>query len=168
MLIPVFVSCPSVLNDRQETSRRIIMDELQLFGLEARAVGRSDYPIDFPLREVHLLARRCAGGLILGFEYFRADGGIWKPDTAESRRAAGTVPFPTPWNQMEAGILFCLGLPLLVFREGEVSGGIFDNGVSDAFIQNMPPPDSSPALKASLHEVFGRWQARVRQNYYTI
>src|SRR2546429_6450159 len=29
--------------------------------------------------------------------------------------------------------------PLLVFRERYISGGIFDNGVSDLFIHEMPP-----------------------------
>ncbi len=166
MLIPVFVSCPSVLNVDQQKSREIILNELEIFGLEPRAVGRSDYPIDFPLREVYLLAKRCSGGLILGFEYFQAKGGVLKPGTPEARTVDASVPFPTPWNQLEAGILFTLGLPLLVFREGELSGGVFDNGVSDAFIHRMPPPDCNPGNRASLHQVFARWQARVRENYY--
>jgi hypothetical protein len=139
MLIPVFFSCPGMLKTLaqllgipdpadpvrpgQEKSREIILEELNIFGLEPRAVGRLDYPIDFPLREVHTLARRCAGRVILGFEYFHDDGGTWKPNTAEAKRADKPVPFPTPWNQVEAGILFSVGLPLPVFREGEISGG---------------------------------------------
>ena len=168
MMIPVFVSCPSSLSREQQQSRQVILDELAIFGLEPRAVGRSDYPIDFPLREVYLLAKRCAGGLILGFQYFRSNGGIWKPQTEDQKPADGPVSFPTPWNQVEAGILFSLGLPLLVFREAEISGGIFDNGVSDAFIHRMPTSGGDPASRDSLHQVFARWQSRVRESYYQL
>jgi hypothetical protein len=168
MLIPVFVSCPSKLNPDQERSREVILQELQNFDLEPRAVGRSDYPTEFPLREVLVLGRHCSGGLILGFEQFRADSGTWKPGTAKAMPSHESASFPSAWNHLEAGMLFSLGLPLLVFREANISGGIFDNGVSDAFIQAMPPPDCTKDVQDSLRQVFGRWQARVRQHYYAV
>src|SRR5437588_11123037 len=117
MKIPVFVSAPTVLSKEQEASRRHIVRELEDSGLEWRALGRSDYPTELPLREVLTIARHCAGGIILGFSQFRADSGVWKPDTPDQKSAVVPVSFPTPWNQLEAGILFSLGLPLLVFRE---------------------------------------------------
>lgn len=48
--------------------------------------------------------------------------------------------FPSPWNHLESGILFGLHLPLLVFAEEGVSGGVFDRGVTDVFIHRMPSP----------------------------
>jgi len=45
--------------------------------------------------------------------------------------------FPTAWNNLEAGILFAMSKPLLVFRADAIEGGIFDNGVSDVFVQQM-------------------------------
>jgi hypothetical protein len=83
--------------------------------LEPRALGRSDYPTFLPLHEVLILARHCSGGVILGFEQFRAEAGTWKRwETKEKQVEKGTpVPFPTPWNHLGAGILFSLGLPLL-------------------------------------------------------
>jgi len=45
---------------------------LDEFNLEPGALGRSDYPAEFPLREVLVIARHCAGGIILGFEQFHA------------------------------------------------------------------------------------------------
>ena len=50
MKIPVFVSCPTTLNLEQEASRAIILEELARFELDPRALGRSDYPTDLPLR----------------------------------------------------------------------------------------------------------------------
>ncbi len=161
MDIPVFVSCPTDLSPSQGKSNLIIRRYLELYNLEDRALGRSDYPTQLPLREVLVLARHCSGGLILGFEQFRSLNGILKPGTGAELPSAEPRPFPTPWNHLEAGILFGLGLPLLIFREEKLAGGIFDDGVTDVFTHTMPTKDSS-----GLNEVFLQWQAEVRGHYY--
>lgn len=174
MNIPVFVSCPTALNAAQNASRNIIIRELERHNLEWRALGRSDYPTELPLREVHLLAKHCAGGVILGFEQFRAPSGVWKhgvksnPKTGEKgeRRVTDVVRFPTPWNHLEAGILFSLGLPLLVFAEPGITGGVFDPGVTDVFVHPMPSPRMSKFSSRGLGAVFQKWQASVRAQYY--
>lgn len=141
------------------------LDDLNL---EPRALGRSDYPTEFPLREVLVIAKHCAGGLILGFEQFHATNGTWKRGTKEERQvpSKGSVLFPTPWNQLEAGILFGLELPVLIFREDGISGGVLDNGVTDVFVHKMPPPRPRSADLNSLKEVFLKWYARVSARYY--
>ena len=122
MKIPVFVSCPTDLSPAQEASRKVILRELANLDLEPRAIGRSDYPTELPLREVLILARHCAGGVVLGFVQFESKSGVLKPGTEKERQASDRMAFPTPWNQLEAGILFGLQLPLLVFREEPVAG----------------------------------------------
>ncbi len=166
MKIPVFVSCPTVLSSSRESARKLILKHLERLGMEARALGRSDYPTELPLREVLIIGRHCSGALILGFEHFQSNGGIWKRDTSDTRNTSEPTPFPTPWNNLEAGILFGLGLPMLVFRENGITGGIFDPGVSDVFIHAMPVPSMSPANRSALEEVFLKWAARVREHYY--
>lgn len=168
MDIPVFVSCPTSLSEPQSASRAQIVRQLRRFNLEPRALGRSDYPTEFPLREVLLLARHCSGGLILGFEQYRSLKGVQKPGTAEEKESNTKVSVPTPWNHLEAGILFGLRLPILIFREKEVTGGVFDPGVSDVFIHEMPTPGDASARKAALGDVFLKWQAEVRRHYYNL
>ncbi|HEV3050184.1 MAG TPA: hypothetical protein VGX50_07745 [Longimicrobium sp.] len=77
MRIPVFVSAPSPesLSPAQEQSAIIINDLLTTYGLEWWALGRSDYSTELPLRQVLRMVRHCAGGIILGFEQFRAPEG---------------------------------------------------------------------------------------------
>lgn len=135
---------------------------------EPRALGRSDYPRDFPLREVVIIARHCSGGIILGFEQFRATAGQFKPGTkSENPIAPGTiVSFPTPWNQLEAGILFGLRLPLLIFREASISGGVFDPGVTDVFVHAMPPGVPSGEKMDELRQVFLKWLGAVSEHYH--
>jgi len=168
MRIPVFVSCPTSLSPKQEGSRAALIKFLDELNLEPRALGRSDYPAEFPLREVLVIANHCAGGIILGFEQFQATSGTWKRGAKEERKVVSkeSVLFPTPWNHLEAGILFGLALPILIFREDGISGGVFDNGVTDVFVHKMPPPRPNSADRDSLKEVFLKWHARVSARYY--
>jgi len=164
--IPVFVSCPTSLSDVQENARKLILRELERANLEPRALGRSDYPTELSLREVLLLAKHCSGGVILGFEQFQATSGISKRGTSDEKSVRSAIMFPTPWNHLEASILFSLQLPLLVFAEDGITGGVFDEGVTEAFIHRMPTPAMSASSKKALTAVFQKWQAYVHIHYY--
>jgi hypothetical protein len=163
--IPVFVSCPTALAEAQEESRSLVLRELELFGLEPRALGRTDYPVDTPLREVLVIARHCAGGVILGFSQTVTHQAVGKPGTSEETDVRGQR-LPTPWNHLEAGILYAIGLPLLIFREPGIAGGIFDIGTTETFIHPMPTTEVASDPDSGLHDVFLKWQSRVRQRYY--
>ena len=168
MLIPVFVSMPNRLSNKQAAVQQLVFKELGDLGIEARNLGLTDYPTSFPLREVLTLAKHCSGGLILGFSQFEATAGTWKKDTPFKYKVGKNKPaqFPTPWNQLEAGILFALDIPLLVFRESGISGGVFDNGVTDLFVHSMPQPDPEYNEMKALRAVFQKWTAQVRAHYY--
>jgi hypothetical protein len=168
MKIPVFVSSPTKLNDVQQQIRLLIFSVLDEYGLEPRALGQSDYPTRLPLREVLIIAKHCAGALVLGFEQQFAPmieirRGLSKEKGGGS---AQDVCYPTPWNNLEGGIVFSLDLPLLVFREKGISGGIFDNGVSDVFVHLMPEASTAGVLSQPVKDVFLKWQADVRRKYY--
>ena len=166
MRIPVFVSCPTSLNRTQDSARRRVISELERLGLEPRALGRSDYPTDYPLREVSVIAKHCSGGVILGFEQFYATAGFRKRGAKGESKISAPVSFPTSWNHLEAGILFGLKLPLLVFKEDGIEGGVFDNGVTDAFVHRMPDAKMKADAREALTAVFLKWQASVRRHYY--
>jgi len=81
------------------------------------------------------------------------------------REPAKDAKFPTPWNQLEAGILFSLRLPLMVFREQGVFGGIFDLGTSDVFINPLPVGKISKKEEGQIVFSLQNWAARVREHY---
>ena len=168
MLIPIFVSAPNSLNDVQSQSQVIILGELGQQGLEARTLGKTDYPTSFPLREVLTLAKHCSGGVILGFSQLRIIQGMLKEGTQNQTRInrRQLMQMPTPWNQLEAGILFALNIPLLVFREDGITGGVFDNGVTDLFIHPMPKPSIDYDERKALKQVFQKWTGLVQAHYY--
>jgi hypothetical protein len=159
--IPVFVSAPTTLSIPDETVRDAFMRQLDALGLEPRALGLSDYPAANPLSEVTDLARRCSGALILGFGQFTAATGLMNAGTSKETKVKKVV-MPTPWNQLEGGLVAGLGLPLLVFRSAGVSGGMFDPGVGDYFVQNMPITSDAVAA-GPVVEVLRKWAGAVHR-----
>jgi len=166
MKIPVFVSCPTTLRSDQQKMRLHITRILDRLGLEPRALGRSDYPSEFPLREVLVIAKKCSGAVVLGFHQSVCTGLEIRPGTKKAKLIRGKSYFPTAWNNLEAGVTFALGLPVLVFREEGVSDGIFDHGVSDVFVHAMPPARISKGANDALFEVFLKWRDKVGSHYY--
>ncbi|HXP63223.1 MAG TPA: hypothetical protein VN829_22165 [Dongiaceae bacterium] len=167
MLIPVFASVPTDLNDAQDAARRLLWYELGRAGLDCRTLGRTDWAGNTtPLREIVGLAKHCAGGLICGFSQFVVHRGTRKGGTPRAANIDATVAFPTPWNQLEAGILFALDLPLLVFREPRAEGGVFDMGSSDLFIHDMPMGKLTRTGRTALREGIRKWAALVYSRYY--
>lgn len=161
--IPVFVSAPTHLTDQQKATYKSLIDMLDDERFEPRALGRTDYPVESPLREVCALARHCSGGMILGFRQMLADKLQIKPDTVAAR-VESEVPLPTPWNNLEAGILYSLKMPLIVFREPGIQGGIFDVGASEIYLHDLPAGaigEAAGPIKSALQN----WGAKVRENY---
>ncbi len=144
---------------------KIIIQELASADLEPRMVTPSDYPADFPLREVLRVARHCYGGIILGFEQVILQTGTAKAGTPRETKIASPIPLPSPWNQLEAGVLFSLDLPIIVFKEAEISGGVFDTTVNDVLVQPMPTVPLSSDDHQALVEAMQRWHERVKARF---
>jgi hypothetical protein len=180
----VFASVPSKLDDRQSASKRYIYERLNALELEPRTVGGSDPGMYNPLHEVRTLARHCAGGIILGYSQItaRVARGMTTQESSDGSYAVVESVIkqyraPTPWNQLETGILFGLGLPLFVLKQDGISGGIFDAGASDVLIHTMPMPGRdwqaprsvdlrNPEAQRSFEVALLRWQGLVRTHYY--
>lgn len=152
------------MSPEQQTTYDELLAILDAENLERRALGKSDYPDEYPLKEILLISRHCSGGMILGFRQFEAGRGVFKPWEDEPKHIKKTI-LPTPWNQIEAGILFALRLPLMVFREDGVEGGVFDAGVTDVFLQKLPTGGFAPEDRDKLMYSIQSWATRVRTHY---
>lgn len=166
MKIPIFVSCPTNLSPDQEAGAKIIAGLVKRYKLEWRALGRSDYPNKLPLREVLRMIKHCSGGLILGFEQFQAPSGVLRRGSPKEEIVNSTIVMPTPWNHLEAGVLFNQKLPIMIFKEPDIAGGIFDLGITDIYIHKMPAQGMATADMDDLDTVFQNCVSEVRQHYY--
>jgi hypothetical protein len=158
--IPIFISCPTALNKKQTELRKFLIVLIEELNMEPRALGKSDYPKDYPLKEVAIIAKKCSGGIILGFEQMRVLTWKIKVGTRSEKDIITSTLLPTPWNHIEAGILFGLKLPLLIFKEEGISGGVFDHGISDAFVHTFPPKLDTKK-KEEIKQVIQKWFGEV-------
>lgn len=161
MKIPIFVSRPNGLTPDQEKVMDEIFSILEDLSLEPRTLGQSDYPTDFPLKEIRAIAKHCSGGLVIGFAQETADKVV-----RHNRDPVSPKTYPTPWNHLEAGLLFAIDIPMLIWKEPGIQGGVFDNGVTGHFVHAFEPDFNrdDPRVRA----VFSKWQAEVSRNYYNV
>ena len=162
---PVFVSMPSKLGQPQQTTYDFLSELLHQYRIEGCTVGRTDHALGTPLGEVYRLAKRCSGGLILGFRQMKAQNVTMWPGSPREAVHPGDTYAPSMWNHLEAGILFSLGVPLLVFAEDGVSGGIFDRGVGDIFIHPLPIGDLDNEQKENFSALVSEWSRHVVNHY---
>ena len=157
--IPIFLSAPTSLSPLQVEAYELVKACLEDENLQGRALGRTDFPKSNPLSEVLYIARSCFGGIILGFQQTWITTGFVKINTTAQASAAQQL-LPTPWNQIEVGMLFALGKPIAIFREEGVTGGIFDTGSSDNYIIKLDKENSD-----GIREGIKTWASDVKMHY---
>jgi hypothetical protein len=162
--LPVYVSTGRPRNSTQEASTQLIGEFLQKNNLEWRSLGITDFTTKSPFQFVLELIKECYGGIILGFERFRSSSSDLLEGTTSTRETASQVT-ASPWHQIETTALFTLNLPLLIFKESEVQGGIFDREASDFVIYDMPRPNQA---MDKMGKVFSIWAAKVREHYESV
>jgi hypothetical protein len=133
----IFVSKPTALTRAQNLFCRELGTTFQASGLTTHTVGVNDFTSRRPLRKILETINACDGACVLGLIQVTAPSAVFKANTSERRDVADAV-FATPWNQLEAGMAVARDLPLLVVCEPGVAGGIFDQGVGDAFTHVLP------------------------------
>jgi hypothetical protein len=132
-MVDVFVSKPNVLNPSQSDFWYAFGAVLSGRGLNARTLGDTDYPNDAPVAAVLRVMRECSGAVLLGLVQAEAHEAVFRRWTPREETVLDLL-MPTPWNQLEGGIAFALGLPLLIVRQRGIVGGMFDTGASDRFV----------------------------------
>jgi hypothetical protein len=168
MQIPVFVSVGSRLSSEQAQTRDHLYKLLRDMSLDLRTVGTSDYPSDNPLREVAVLARHCAGALILGFKEYHIEVAtrINSAEEDDHHENINGQAWSTSWNQIEAGMCYALGLPMSIFKDDSVQGGVFDVGSTGLFVQRIPQLSEWERNRAKISEVLWQWRTQVQARYY--
>ena len=155
----VFVSVGGTANEAQEAFVRAVEDRLRSEGLIPHTVGRNTFSSDAPLKTVTELMSKCSGTVVIALErtYFPSGvekrGGPRATSLAEAR-------YPTPWNQIEAGMAYSRGHPLMIIMEqGLRSEGLLERG-SEWYVQWVEPV--APALSSlEFNGVLASWKEKV-------
>lgn len=161
LAIPVYMACPSRLTAEQASDVERLHELLRAHGLKGKALEASSYSLKPPLTMVLEVIQACYGGLILGFEHFRSESGVVRQGTPAETRVSSQV-MASPWHQIETAVLLARNLPVLIFKDRDVRGGVFDLGTSDHLILEMPSSNPAPDHLALR---FSEWAAAVRLHY---
>jgi hypothetical protein len=159
MTIDIFLSLGRIESPRQQLFVQAVETLLAANGMRARTVGRTDFTHGKPLQTILEVMKSCSGTLVVAFERFSFEKGLEFPDSADPLEIAD-VHLPTVWNQIEAGMAYTLGQPLLAIAQASLRDeGLLEEGY-DWFVNWV---DLSPE---SLHtedfsRTFENWKANV-------
>jgi len=155
----VFVSVGGTATEKQEAFVRAIEQRLQSEGLMPHTVGRNTFDSDSPLKTVMNLMDICSGVVVIALER------MYFPSGCERRGGAKETPLsdtklPTCWNQVEAAMAYCRGLPILVMVErGIRSEGLLERG-NDWYVQSIDP-EPATLLTPEFNGVLSGWKQKV-------
>ena len=158
----VFVSVGGTANEKQEAFVRAIEQRLQSEGLIPHTVGRNTFDSDSPLKTVMNSMDTCSGVVVIALVRLYFPTGVEKRGGI-CETSLGETKIPTCWNQVEAAMAYCKGLPLLVMVErGIRSEGLLERGY-DWYLQWIDP-DPSALLTAEFNGVLAGWKQKVSKN----
>ena len=155
----IFVSKPNSLSAAQAQFCDSFFNFIRARGFNPRTLGQTDFPNAAPINAVKSVLSECSGAIVLGLKQTLILEGLQKAETNDES-ALRNCYLPTPWNHIEAGMAFILGLPILILKEQGVQGGIFDAGSTDKFIHQAELSGEYLASQKFL-QPFNEWQAEV-------
>jgi hypothetical protein len=155
----IFLSVGGTSNDKQESFVRAVEDRLRIETLTPNTIGRTKFSSDAPLKAILDCMDECSGSIIIAFERTFFPAGSEKRNGPKETQLTNTM-FPTPWNQIEAGIAYSKGLPLLVIiEEGIRTDGLLEKG-NDWYVMTVEL-DIAALNTSEFNGVLASWKKKV-------
>jgi hypothetical protein len=155
MAVPIFFSRPNPATRNQEMFVGELADQLRGIGLEPRTLGVGEYSVDAPLSTVRILMSESNGLVVVACRRYRSENLfrlVLGDDGADGEVGLERKYLTSPWCQIEPGMAFQLGLPILLIRErGVLADGVLEQGVVGLY---MPEVDieGDPSKYLQSHE----------------
>ena len=169
MGIPVFLSHPRPHSEQQEELVTSVREYFVQRDLDPRTLGVSDYDTEVPLASIRRLMLECNGVLVLALKRYRIEEGAAVISTRKGKKTERDISgkwLTSPWCQIEAGMGFQLGLPVLVFREdGVLADGVLEQGVMASYMPEISLKLDVKQFLASTEwkQLINRFEADVRE-----
>jgi hypothetical protein len=157
--IDVFLSIGTPTTPQQEALIGAFENCLRQHGLNPRALGRTDWSDEQPLRHIRRVMSQCDGTAVLALErVFIATGAEKRGSADESHLTHVSV--PSVWVQIESGMAYEQDQPIFVaVADGLREEGLLEDG-HDWVVQRIPStPEAftAPAFQDALL----RWKEQV-------
>ena len=155
----VFLSVGRTATADQDEFVTAVRDLLADQGFRSRTVGRTDFPSGKPLKKILAVMKKCSGTIVIAFERYHITNGI-ELRGGFRKSPLADVSLPTVWNQVEAGMAYTLGQPLLAIAESHLRNEALLEDGYDWYIKWV---DLKPASlhKPEFQTVFQKWVREV-------
>ena len=132
-------------------------------GLTPKTLGRGLYDHRDPLRAIRDQMQYCEGAVIVGLERRFAPVLIDRRGSSDEA-ILKDIATATVWTQLEAGMAYQLGLPLLIIKEQRVlAEGILDPALGEYFVCQVDVTVEGIEPSATLKGTMRSWVEAVRK-----
>lgn len=133
-MINVFISHPTPYNKCQKQFLALIETKLADHDLNPVNLGKNNWSFKSPLEPIKKIMSTCKAAVILGLERHHSYIGYERENSVDEKEHIHRFT-SSPWIQIEAGMAYQAGLPLLILKEEKLhSEGILDSNSSDYFV----------------------------------
>lgn len=157
----VFISVGGTATAQQEDFVKLIEDRLRSESLIPSTIGRNNFSADSPLKAVKELMNECSGILVIALERTFFEQGIEKRGGLQQTNLS-QIKLATPWNQIETGMAYGKGLPILVILENGIRAeGLLEKGYDWYVI--MTALNQQSLTTSEFNGVLSSWKHKVEQ-----
>ncbi|WP_350096920.1 hypothetical protein [Imperialibacter sp.] len=156
-VVNVFISHPTPYNKYQEGFLSLIDLELKKHRLNPTNLGKNNWSFRSPLKPIKEIMDTCVAAIVIGLERHHSFIGYEKEFSKDAKEMIHKYS-SSPWIQIEAGMAFQSGLPILILKESKVFGeGILDPQISDSFVFEFELKKLQKRLSPELEEIINSW-----------
>lgn len=160
-IINVFISHPTPYNKHQEKFLSLIEDELKKYELNPTNLGKNNWDFRSPLKPIKEIMDTCVAAIVIGLERYHSYIGYEKELSSSSKELIHKYS-SSPWIQIEAGMAYQAGLPILILKEKKLySEGILDPQISDSFVFEFDIKKLQKTLTPELKNIILSWVKRI-------
>jgi hypothetical protein len=153
----VFISHPTPFNRDQRDFILLLEDKLKQFDLNPINLGKNNWSYKSPLQPIKKIMSTCKAAVIIGLERHHSFIGYEKELTKDSKELIHKYT-TTPWVQIEAGMAYQAGLPLIILKEKKVfAEGILDPNLSEYYVFEFDLKKSCKKLPKGLSPMIHSW-----------
>lgn len=156
-MINVFISHPTPYNKYQEGFLSLIDLELKKHGLNPMNLGKNNWSFKSPLKPIKEIMDTCVAAIVIGLERHHSFIGYEKEFSKNAKELIHKYS-SSPWIQIEAGMAYQAGLPILILKEDKVYGeGILDPQISDSFVFEFDLKKLQKNISPELEQMISSW-----------
>ncbi len=133
----VFISCAGTLTPKQGEFVDKIKYDLEKQGVTSVQFNQSKYRETGQLSAIKTEMASCHGVISIGFPDYEIVTGYYRKGTNNTKDVKGKA-FTTPWINIEMGIAYTLGLPIMMLYDAQIiHDGLFEPNIIDKSITRI-------------------------------